>query len=351
MTPHLTFDDILLLPKFSRISSRKDVSLDNGFSRLPIISANMDTITSVEMARTMKTAGGLACLHRFWSIEDNVAALVNSAIGGQSPWVAVGLGDHELKRAKALYDHGARMFVLDVAHAANINVVDMYMTLKDGLPDIFLTVGNFATFESVNEFWVQMNQGEKRYDLDGIKIGIGPGSACTTRIKTGVGVPQLSAIIDIASNMKDRVGLVIADGGCRTPGDVAKALAAGAHMVMLGGMLAGTDETPGEMIVERQYTGHSHEQANKSYKKYRGSASKESYEVQGKTGSHLTDEGESFTVLAKGTVANVLQDIEGGLRSAFSYTGSANLEEFHKNAEFIQITNSGLMENKAHGKI
>jgi IMP dehydrogenase len=204
------------------------------------------------------------------------------------------------------------------------------------MPPAFIVIGNFGTMASLRALTLYINL-RSNCSIDGVKVGIGPGSACTTRIKTGCGVPQLSAIQEIAAGYK---GLIIADGGCRSPGDIAKALAAGAHIVMLGGMLAGTAETPGETI---QYD-------SEIYKFYRGSASKEAYLDQGKTQGYITAEGESFTVLYKGPVENVLADIEGGLRSALTYVGASDLDEFRAKAKLIRITSAGVRENYAHGK-
>ncbi|HXB10757.1 MAG TPA: IMP dehydrogenase, partial [Bacteroidia bacterium] len=270
---------------------------------------------------------------------------------------SVGLGVKELERAEALYAAEAAYLILDVAHGAQMQVVQQYKQLKELLPSVNLIVGNFATYNSIQTFSQHLG-----YKPDMVKIGIGPGSACTTRVKTGVGYPQLTALLDCG-----RMGIpMIADGGCREIGDIAKALACKhVEMVMIGGMLAGTDETPGEVIfesvrpwsIETQLLAQLVPPQNipmdggiEKFKKYRGSASKESYTDQGKDASHRTAEGESFVIPYKGPVAQVLQDIEGGLRSAFTYVGAKNLTEFQNNAEFIKITNSGLMESGAHGK-
>lgn len=343
----VTFDDMLIAPKFSKLRSRSEVSLEGSLDpegeratwswKLPVVSANMDTVTGIAMARAMSAAGGVGVLHRFWSIEENVRAFDGA---NQDCWCSVGLGPQELLRATALWNAGARVFVLDVAHAAQAQVAEQYRDLKRATPGSFIIVGNFATGQSVSAFlnYLVHDLGSKDLALDGVKVGVGPGSACTTRIKTGCGIPQLSAIADVRNSYS---GLVIADGGLRTPGDIAKALGAGANLVMLGGMLAGTDETPGDVCLGPGPT---------YLKKYRGSASKESYEAQGKGQSYITAEGEAFTVPCKGSVSKVLQDIEGGLRSAFTYVGAANLKEFHERVEFVQVTAVGVKENGAHGK-
>lgn len=374
----LTFDDVLIVPQFSNVVSRKDVDLSfNGLSypymRLPIISANMDSITGPMMAQTMLFNGAQACLHRFCTIDENVKMLQESALYATgeryaTPFVSIGLGIKELDRAKALFDNSAYCFVIDVAHGAQMAVVEQAQALKGIIgSNGSIIVGNFASRNSVEDFLCHFPH------VDGVKVGIGPGSACTTRIKTGVGMPQLSAIMGIAKLLRGRRISVIADGGMKTPGDIAKALGAGADMVMLGGMLSGTLESAAtqKQIVETMedwkngptpfYRDKFTEQelkeqvtkwfdAQRPNVTYRGSASKESYEAQGKSGSHRTSEGESFLVPYKGSVKDILQDIEGGLRSSFSYVGAHNLKEFQNKVKFVRVTNAGYAEGLPHGK-
>lgn len=334
--PAVTFDDVLILPRFTSVSSRKDVDLSTDFLglglSLPIMAANMDTITEAKMARAMIGFGATACLHRFMSVEDNVDMLLKSSVGERLPVVSVGLGAQELGRALALIGAGAPAVCVDVANGASSEVVKQLKNIKSAAPNTPVIVGNFATGRSVADF----EEAAGAYKPDAYKVGIGPGSACTTRIKTGVGLPQLSAIMDIA-NVTNRV---IADGGCKTPGDVAKAFVAGARMVMLGGMLAGTYEAPGEL---KEVNGN-------KYMTYRGSASKSSYEKQGKTASWRAVEGEEFLIPFKGPVENVLQDIEGGLRSACTYVGTDSLSGLHENGQFVLVTSVGVKESGAHGK-
>lgn len=336
-----TFNDVLIEPQFNTVESRKDVNLKSfigGFILdIPVISANMDTITDSTMARTMCENGGIGCLHRFYSIEDNVAEFKKY----DRCIVSMGIGDQERERAKALYETGARSFCIDVAHGASKAVYDQLQWLCSEYSDVQTMVGNFASPMSVMDFLEFDPCGHLPH---AIKVGIGPGSVCSTRIKTGCGYPQLSAIQDIATELKrSRFNIrVIADGGMKTPGDIAKALAAGADAVMIGGMLAGTDETPGQIIEVRDVTG------GKRFKEYRGSASKESYIVQGKDDSWRTAEGVCTRIACKGPVKNIMQDIEGGLRSAFTYVGASNLTQFQANARFIRITTSTVSENIPH---
>jgi len=351
MNEFLTFDDVLICPKFSHVASRKDVDLsgflwDAGKIKLPVISANMDTITGQSMAFEMAENGGIGCLHRFWSIEDNVKALIKSVHNTVYPMVSIGLGNRELERAEALYKAGAKIIVLDVAHGAQISVVEQVRQLQQLLKDnVWVIVGNFATAQSINDFKHHLGND---YAV-AWKVGVGPGSACITRIKTGIGIPQLSAIMDCSRNTTEAI---IADGGIRTPGDVAKALGAGASLVMLGGMLAGTYETPGETVQQdgKPCNSVSFETITKVYKKYRGSASLDAYADQGKDTGWRTAEGESFLVPYKGPVKEVLKDIEGGLRSALSYVGAKDIEDFQEKVEFVKISSSTVKENGAHGK-
>lgn len=379
----LTFDDVLIVPKFSTVESRKDVDLSVTTSKkvfkdiganFPVISSNMDTITGPEMARAMLKYGGQACLHRFCSIEENVKMFTESEVpvfdGDDEyqyrPMVSIGLGKEELDRAHALYGNCATQFIVDVANGASMAVVRQVKALREIIKgNGAIIVGNFATGDSLDDFL------ELAGPVEGIKVGIGGGSLCTTRVKTGIGYPQLSAIIDVVSWVRKEIP-VIADGGMKTPGDIAKALGAGASMVMIGGMLSGTEESAGEtyyvnssgkfvkpedFLMKENYPDGTFRFIRDEYsesfpkvKKYRGSASKESYEVQGKEASWRTAEGESTFVPYKGPVKNVLQDIEGGLRSSFSYVGAKNLEEFHKNVEFVRVSHSGYIEGTPHGK-
>ena len=343
MSQLLTFDDVLIAPKFSTIQSRKDVTLNAHMGEkllsLPVISANMDTVTDSDMCYAMGKAGGVGCLHRFMPPKATLSVWHENL--DNKPIISIGLGSEEMGRACLLANAGATHFCIDVAHGAQLAVVEQANNLRKAVPHAYIIVGNFASADSVKEFLDRAF-----YSVDAFKVGVGPGSACTTRIKTGVGVPQLSAVMSIAKTLKNTDIQVIADGGMKTPGDIAKALGAGAHFVMLGGMLAGTDETPGEVI----YPEVGPNEKACPVKKYRGSASHESYAVQGKVGSHRTAEGESFMVPYKGPVANILADIEGGVRSAMTYVGARNLDEFRERCEFVQISPATVRENGAHGK-
>lgn len=334
----LAFNDILISPTFSTISSRKDVSLDTKFCgmslSLPIISSNMDTVTDSDMAIAMIDNGAVGALHRFQSIEENVKEFLRC---GPKVIVSVGISEKELDRAKALHKVGARQFLVDVANGSSLDVTFFIKKLRNlvGM-NSYIIVGNFATGTSVKQFLYTINNDDVK--IDAIKVGIGGGSACLTRVITGCGWPTLASIIDIRAITSLPI---IADGGMKTSGDIAKALAAGANVVMLGNMLAGTEESASKIIPLYEDGAL---QTDEYYKEYRGSASQESYEAQGKVAPHRSYEGDSFLVPCVGPLKGVLQQIGGGLRSALSYTNSSTLDEFRENAELVRVSYNGYVE-------
>lgn len=345
MKKALSFDDVLIQQNFSLIKSRKDVSVLTdllGETLFPIISSNMDTVTGPKMARTMNSYGAQACLHRFQTIEDNVKQFEESKY---KPWVSVGLGPKELDRAKALLEAGAKTLVIDVAHGANFEVVQQAKAVRHLIQDEFnLVVGNFSTRKNIEDFKYHLGN----YKVDAWKVGVGNGSACSTRIVTGVGLPVFQTLLD-CKGIKEPL---ICDGGIRNSGDFAKALAVGASACFIGRLFAGTDESPGE--IRNSYGTVFNSLPKKSrdvqvkYKIYRGSASQESYDVQNK--DTMVPEGESYLVPYVGPVENILKQLEGGLRSSMSYVGAFNLKEFREKVQFVKITNSGIIENTPYGK-
>lgn len=359
MQEALCFDDVLLVPKFSDVSSRQEVSTNVNFLGLdltfPLISSNMDSVTSPEMAIALDKFGAISCLHRFQSIPQNCFEFEKSSKESiNPPLVSIGIGENEIRRALALNESGATRFVIDVAHGAAQHVVDMYDNLRSQLSqDCYIVVGNFATSQSIKEFLKRVKSERKP---DAYKVGIGGGSMCTTRVVTGHGLPTFASITDCASLGFD----IIADGGIRTSGDIVKALAAGAKMIMIGNLLAGTDEAPGKMIyrvwdhaygIERDLTEvkWDHQAVKSKHKIYRGSASRESYEVQGKTSSHRSPEGESTLIEYKGPVTPILEQLKAGVKSGMSYCNSRTIQELKENSEFVRVTNNGMVESKAHG--
>lgn len=365
MKKALSFDDVLITPNFSFVKSRKDVSLEQplmGYRLgLPIIASNMDTICGASMANAMNEVDAVGALHRFCTIEENIAMFKASWNTGRQPLISVGLGAAEFERAKALSDCGATQFVLDVAHGASMEVVRQFKELNE-LPYASIMVGNFATGQSIFDF--EHHAGSEVPAA--YKVGIGGGSMCTTRIVTGCGMPTLASVIDCAKTYRP----IVADGGIRNSGDIAKALAAGARAVMVGSLLSGTKETPAyekaveqrakeereyrEMsglapLTEEGYRVSATINVQNSGLSYRGSASNDSYKVQGKVASHRAPEGAATTVPYKGSVKPILEELAAGVRSAMSYVGATNLEEFRQKALFMEITSAGMSESKPHG--
>lgn len=454
-----TFDDVLLEPQRSGVFSRKDVNTESQFSKhitlnMPIVSANMDTVTEHKMARFMAESGGIGIIHRFLPIDRQVAevmrvkraesvliedpytigseadiseaertmseknvsglpvlnfagkivgiitrrdilfaeekskkvsdAMTKKVITG-SPRItlpaakkilfehrieklplvdrsgrlkglitlkdilkqgngrlsskdkkgrflvgaALGVKGDTLERARALLNAGADALVVDIAHGHNDRALETVRLLKRKFKGAEIVGGNVATLKGVVDLI--------RAGADSVKVGIGPGAACTTRIVTGVGVPQLTAILECAEAAAKYKVPIIADGGVRNSGDLSKALAAGASTVMIGSLLAGTDESPGEYIFEE----------GAGYKLYRGMASREASPSAGDD-MYRAPEGKSGKVPYRGRAKNVLDDLVAGLRSSMSYLGAKNLRDFQKNARFIKITSATLRESHPH---
>lgn len=327
-----TFDDILLVPAYNHYASRRDVDTSVTDKtgkltlKLPVISSNMDTITESKMANFMGGHGAMGSLHRFMSIEKNIEEFKKCE---HPTFVSVGISDSELVRAEALLGAGADFFMIDVAHAHAKYVGSQIKRLREIIKDRCLAAGNVATYAGADYL--------ASCGADVIKVGIGGGSACTTRIKTGFGVPTLFSIKECAR--VDRS--IIADGGLRTPGDIVKALAFGADFVMIGGMLAGTGPTPGEVI-----TLPSGEQR----KAYRGMASREAVEDQfGEMPEWKTAEGVSFQVPFRQNHEAIMNDIRGGLRSGLTYGGAVNVHELQRKLSYMSITAASQKESTAHG--
>jgi IMP dehydrogenase len=332
----ITFDDVLLVPGYNGIRSRQqvstDVTLGRSELRIPVISANMDTITGGTMAAAMAKLGGLGILHRFMSIETNVAEYKRAREAGPVG-VSIGVSGDSMERAEALISAGADLICVDVAHGHSKMVNQTLRLLRERFGDnLCIIAGNVATYAGADYLAAA--------GADVIKVGIGPGSVCTTRLKTGFGVPQLSAILDCRK--VDRP--IIADGGIRTPGDAVKALAAGASCVMLGGMLAGTRETPGEPVARPGADGKT------SYVKiFRGMASREAQEeYMGAMADWKTAEGISTEVPIRGSVSDVIADVMGGIRSGMTYCGATNLRELQRKAQFMEISRSAMDEGLPH---
>ena len=332
MRKTITFDDVLLVPKYSEILSRKqiDLSIDSkdGFLNLscPFVSSPMDTVTESEMAVAIANSGGIGILHRYNTIEEQVRMLKKSSsvLAG----AAIGVSGDYLDRAEALYSAGARVLCVDVAHGHHILMKKALSELRTVFGNtVHIMAGNVATLQGFNDL--------SDWGADSIRIGIGGGSICSTRIQTGHGVPTLQSVLDCAKS--DRDTLLIADGGMRSTGDVAKAIAAGAHLVMCGSMFAGTEESPGEVFSAPD---------SKKYKVYRGMASVEAQRDW--KGSHNSVEGISTTIPFKGSVIDIINLMKKQLSSACSYSGAFNLREFYENSEIIIQSSSSRLESSTH---
>lgn len=471
MEEGLTYEDVLLVPRRSSIRSRKEVDTTGAFTRrirlkVPIVSANMDTVTEAEMAIAMARLGGLGVVHRFLRIEEQAAEVTRvkraesvmieepytvspgtplaearrlmkrSGVGGllvldakrklvgiltnrdvlfldrddvpvrelmtkklvtvregvspkeaerilrerkieklpvlrkdgslrglvtakdmlqrrQHPFAskdekgrllvgaAVGVVGDFLERAAALVEVGADVLVVDVAHGHADHVIAAVETIKKRLPRVEVAAGNVATFEGARDLVAA--------GADGVKVGVGPGATCTTRIVTGSGVPQLSAVLDCARIVREKKVPICADGGIRDSGDITKALAAGATSVMVGQLLAGTEESPGWTIVRK----------GMKFKVYRGMASlgaslgrrqREAEEIEERDVSEVVPEGVEVTVPYRGYAAEVVHQLAGGLRSGMSYSGARTLPELWKRARFMRMTAAGFKESKPHAE-
>jgi IMP dehydrogenase len=287
----------------------------------------MDTISEIEMGIAMSQEGGLAVVHRYNSIERQSSIVEGIVFAECVAAAAIGASGDYLDRATALYDEGVRILCVDVAHGHHILMKEALHELRETFGDsIHIIAGNVATLEGYNDL--------VDWGANSVRCNIGGGSICSTRVQTGHGMPGLQTIIDCARS--DRSAPIIADGGIRNSGDAVKALAAGADFIMLGSMLSGTDETPGDIINTR----------DGKFKSYRGMASKDAQiEWRGQTASL---EGVATTVPCKGPLTEVLEDLERGIRSGFSYSGARSIQEIQSKAQFVRQTASGRAESSTH---
>jgi len=330
----LDFDDVLLVPQRSRAASRSLVDLKRTFkfyhsslewSGTPLVSANMDTTGTFAMSESLSKKNCITCLHKHYEIED----YVNNLTDFNSCWYSMGISDKEFSKLENIVNRLEDIpnICIDVANGYTDNFVEHCAKIRQkfGTKPIIMA-GNVCTPEMVHELILHGG-------VDIVKVGIGPGSACTTRLKTGVGYPQLSAIDECshaAHGLKagnKRLGLICADGGCRTPSDVVKAFSAGADFVMLGGMLAGTDECDGD------WSWH----GDKRVLTFYGMSSHAAQEKYGGIKTYRSSEGRVKTIEYKGEASEIIDDILGGIRSACAYLGADSLKDLPKCAEFIRV--------------
>ncbi len=326
----LSFDDVLLIPQMSDITSRKEVDisseiLENKFS-LPVISSPMDTVTGPKMADAMQTAGGFGVIHRYNTIEEQVDLIKN--IKSDFLAAAVGVAGDYLERSEELVRTGTTLLCIDVAHGHHTNVRNAIESLKNRFgDDIIIMAGNVATGEAFSDL--------ENWGADIIRVGVGGGSICSTRIQTGHGLPTFHSIL-LSANSAKRASIV-ADGGIKTAGDAVKCFAAGADFVMLGSLLAGTDESPGQVLQNNE---------GGKYKVYRGMASVEAQvEWRGKASSL---EGISTTIPYKGPVRDILGSLGQNIRSGLSYSGAKTLKDFRNKVKMVRQTQAGMRESFTH---
>ncbi|MDC0385764.1 IMP dehydrogenase [Pelagibacteraceae bacterium] len=339
----LTFDDVLLLPKYSNIlpsntniflKLTKKISL-----KVPFLTSAMDTVTESKMAIAIAKEGGLGIIHRNLDIKkqsDEIKKVKNKKL---YVGAAIGTNKDDLERANSLASNGVDLIVIDTAHGHSEKVIKTLNKIKKIIKNIPVCVGNIATGEAAKKLY---NSG-----ADIIKVGIGPGSICTTRMVAGIGVPQISAIMDVKKALNKKNIKIISDGGIKFSGDIAKALAAGADAIMMGSIFAGTDESPGKKFKSN----------GKIYKQYRGMGSigamsagsaNRYFQKNYKDKAKFVPEGVEGRVEYKGKVSKIIYQLQGGLRSSMGYIGAKNLKEINKKAKFVKITKAGFYESMVH---
>lgn len=341
----LSYDDVLLVPQYSEIESREDVDLTTKITskitlKVPIISANMSDVTGVDLAIKIGKLGGLGIMPRFMSLDVQADQVLKVKQSGVLVGAAIGIRSELIERSEALLKAGADILVLDVAHGHMKKTIDAVKTFKNKFPNINLIAGNVATQEAAEALFGA--------GADCIKVGIGPGSICTTRVETGSGVPQITAIIEAAKAARKHKKTLIADGGTKNSGDMVKGLAAGASAIMTGSQFAGTLEAPGKVIYVK----------GKKYKSYNASTSlaeKKNHLSLFKPdmAKHYTMqiEGVESIVPYKGELEPLIKRMEANIKSGFSYSGAKNIKEFWQKAKFVQITSMGRRESEAHDVI
>ncbi len=338
----LGFKDVMIRPKRSTLKSRSEVNLERHFKFLhstftwtgiPIIAANMDTVGTFEMAKALAKNNLFTAIHKHYSLTDwdsFVSSLPENYINHIAISTGISQADSEKLEAILKANPSLRFVCIDVANGYSEYFADFVKQTRERYPEKIIIAGNVVTGEMVEELLLS--------GADIVKVGIGPGSVCTTRVKTGVGYPQLSAIIECADAAHGLSGQIISDGGCTTPGDIAKAFGAGADFVMLGGMLAGHNESGGEII----------QRNGESYRKFYGMSSSTAMEKHvGGVAEYRASEGKTVEVPFKGHVENTLQDILGGLRSTCTYVGAQRLKELTKRTTFIRVNEQ---ENRVYTK-
>ena len=328
----LGFPDVLIKPKRSTLKSRSEVSLLRSFTFKhsglkwegnPVVAANMDTIGTFTMAEALANKGLLTAIHKHYSLEEwKRSFIAKDGTLGHSVMVSCGVSNDDFEKLKKILEiaPGIEFICLDVANGYTQMFVDHVKKIRETFPDKTLVAGNVVTPEMTEELIL--------CGADIVKVGIGPGSVCTTRLKTGVGYPQISAVIECADAAHGLRGHIISDGGCTTPGDVAKAFAAGGDFVMLGGMFSGYEEGGGEEVIKD----------GQKFRSFYGMSSSVAMEKHsGGLADYRASEGKCVLVPYKGEVSSVVKDILGGVRSTCTYVGAVSLKELSKRTTFIRV--------------
>jgi len=339
----LTFDDVLLIPKYSDViplntniflQLTKNISL-----KVPFMSSAMDTVTESKMAIAIAKEGGMGIIHRNLNIKDQSNEVKKVKDKKLLVGAAIGTNQEDLDRARSLTLNGVDLVVIDTAHGHSEKVLRTLSKIKRIIKKVPICVGNIATGEAAKKLY---NSG-----ADIIKVGIGPGSICTTRMVAGIGVPQISAIMEVKKALNKKNVKIISDGGIKFSGDIAKALAAGADAIMMGSIFAGTDESPGKKFKSK----------GKIFKEYRGMGSigamssgsaNRYFQKNFKDKSKFVPEGVEGRVEYKGKVSKIIYQLQGGLRSSMGYIGAKNLKEINKKGKFVKITKAGFYESMVH---
>tara|TARA_B110000967_G_scaffold206308_1_gene252726 strand:- start:2004 stop:3083 length:1080 start_codon:yes stop_codon:yes gene_type:complete len=339
----LTFDDVLLVPRYSSVlPAETNLHTDLGYNlklKVPFLSSAMDTVTESRMAISIAQKGGLGIIHRNLSIPDQTTEIKKVKSKNLLVGAAVGTSNEDLLRTKSMIDAGVDLIIIDTAHGHSDKVIKILSKIKKINSKKPICVGNIATAEAALKLY---NEG-----ADILKVGIGPGSICTTRMIAGIGMPQISAVIEVKKSMKNKKIKIIADGGIKFSGDIIKGIAAGADAIMMGSIFAGTDESPGKKYKYK----------NKYYKSYRGmgsigamsaGSSNRYFQKNHKDKSKFVPEGVEARVIYKGTVDKILYQLQGGLRSSMGYIGAKKILEIQKKAKFVKITKAGFYESMVH---
>ena len=340
----LTFDDVTLVPKYSEIlPSEVDTSIiltSHLRLKIPLLSSAMDTVTESRMAIAIANAGGLGIIHRNLEISKQLLEIKKVKAKKLLVGAAVGAGPNEFKRAEAILKENVNMIVVDTAHGHTKKVSEIIKFIKKNKnKKTALCAGNIATAQAAKFL---LNLG-----VDIIKVGIGPGSICTTRLVAGIGVPQLSAILNVRNGVKNKNIKVISDGGIKYSGDLAKAFAAGADAVMIGSLFAGTDETPGKLIKKNGKLFKSFRGMGSVGAMNKGSADRYFQSKQKDTSKYVPEGVEGFAKY-KGKVENIIFKLIGGLKSSMGYLGSKQIKNLRDKPQFVKITKAGFYESMVH---